>query len=271
MDTKSRPQHALLFVSLSLSAFGCTGDLGDEESTVDDVNVAQHALFESGEYSLGLDSPIQTDLGSSATQTCFLSGVLGNLHDRASSIGEASVSVRPNASGHYILSVHPTAGKPLRVFTRCVALTAGRTKEVDWNSSMHAASVVAQVIPNRHCFLTSISSRGGFGNATDHVKIRSNGFYYYLDGSGEVSATAQCLDFAGADPEASWQAGNPGTRHDALTGPGPFGKSCFLTTVAGMFASNSYSDGVYVSYDSTDKRFYMNTTNGKLARSICVK
>jgi hypothetical protein len=101
--------------------------------------------------------------------------------------------------------------------------------EVVWSSGQ--PPLVLGAVPNRMCFLTSVS--GSF-NEADEVKVYASGASWYVAGSGSVRAAARCITWTGGglavSTPYSWLQGQA-----AVVMGAEADRACGLIRMAGRF------------------------------------
>jgi hypothetical protein len=230
-------------------------------------------------YSWGTWSSSTVVLDASSTnQTCFLSGVFGDLQPNGYDPDGQGVGVRVISTGYYQIYVN-TVARDLGAGVQCVNSVKGRTQEKGWHTGNPAPTWLASASdPWLRCFLTQVKgtpsgqATSGFVSSADFVKVWNDGFNWYVGGfqstNGYVEAHAQCVDVNGDFGSWVWQAPDPGSRQDPLTNVA--GASCPLTYVGGHFDIDDWGAGVYTSMETGTNHFFMNTNYGHTGWTTCV-
>jgi hypothetical protein len=279
---------SLAFGALSLGGVGCasanpTDDPGLEgagqAAGTEAVGETAEAFSGNWEYSWGDTKYSKAPIGTATNRTCFLSGLAGNIQPGVwpnACPTQTGAGLTIDANNNYSLYVDSCS--PLNVFARCVNTAAGRTPEVTWRTGQ-PAQVLGAVTAKRRCFLTNITNTSvypdeggaGFKTASDQVRVWNDGQTWFVGGqqSGVVYASARCIDVNQDDGGWLWQAGDPGSRKDKLSGVGS--ATCLLTGIQGHLYSSDYSDGAYITHDAGLNQFYMNTKNGKAGWANCIQ
>ncbi|XXX82381.1 hypothetical protein WMF30_26860 [Sorangium sp. So ce134] len=275
-----------------LMGIGCVAATGEQagDELVDDelVGTAEQAF---GGYwgwsreTVGHSTP-DLDLASAADMTCFLSGVAGNLE---SQIGSPS-GTRTAWAGVYIYdgrwhltTVGNEVDAKVKATTLCVPSIANRTASVSWKSG-EAAKVLAPVTANRRCGLETVlnSSNSHFDTrwhaAGDSVSVWNDGTNWYIGGTGNAEGKGRCVDASPGTGTGVWTyiAPSSGTATHNLVqaidnGTNPLGTQCFLTGVGGSFLTDSWTDGVFVTYDPGSTWWKVTVSNGKTAHVMCIQ
>jgi|GEM_PF-2994654 hypothetical protein len=211
-------------------------------------------------------------LGPVGQQTCFLSGISGELYGdgrtptNGSSLSnvhalDASAEIVPQA-GFWNLVLKAGTGNGVRATATCISVTANRYS-IAWRDNQPPVHIAAA--PNRHCFLTGVWATSGFGGPwlgrteDPHISLRQtapNG-PFLLDGVltkywpdlNFGGATVHCVDFVAT---SHWSFTLRGPSNDSYSAtktitlrdnfpkgaPVPIGDvGCFLTGIAGVWTS----------------------------------
>jgi hypothetical protein len=87
--------------------------------------------------------------------------------------------------------------------------------------------------------------------------------------NGYVVASAICFDVHEDDGSWYWQAGTGGGFAGVLSNVP--GTTCGLQGIRGPFTRNSYSDGVFITYDDALSECQLDVTNGKGGWASCFR
>jgi hypothetical protein len=286
----------LLIMGIAMSVSACV--VGD---ATDDIRTSQQLIsgWAIGAWGTTTDT-VGLDTGwSTASSTCVLSAVLGNLTQGASGHAgdvQSEAAIEDGVNGHYFILGHGGAhqgvwwGNPVMAGGVCVPYVT--TAFNIWTSSLPQFGVtppkkLANSFSTRRCFLTSISSGGGiFGQWADSVSVVQIGIGqtdaqhpttgWYLQGTlasnpdtgQQATATAACIDFPSISAE--WGGAFGGATNTMTTGGGV--KMCGLTGIYGAFNVNSYSNGVSLNAPSTQNgNWTMTVSANKFASADCVQ
>jgi len=220
------------------------------------------------------------DLGSDTSQTCFLSGVGGNLKslDAPGTPGNYAGSPEVNVfrqGGHYWLAVYSTdAGYSLEGQAKCIPTVQGRTAVSTWSTG-HAAVNLGAATSTRRCFLTSVRnddtyfpSVESWAHDDDYVHVWSDGSDWWLGGNGHAMGSAACVDVNTGDGTWHWIAGTTGSyTQDLAYNSG--GVQCLLTGIGGRFRTNDWDDGIYTHYHGDTRQWVMTLDNAKQGWASC--
>jgi hypothetical protein len=255
---------------LALVALGCVGS-PDADAATESVGASSEAFSGYWGYSYGTTGNAVIDIGSSTDRTCFLTGVTA----RPST--NAEVSILPDGSQDWVLTVDPNYQGMGGAFASCVGSAAGRTPVVYWAGG--PAKNLGAVTASRRCFLTAVRMELGFNQDGDYVRIftglDANGVNsWWLGGvqssqDSYVSAGAVCIDVSGDDGSWVYQAGDIGTTTIPLA-YNPGGVDCFLTGIGGRFVTGNWNDGVFITNQVGINQFTLTTVNGKTGWANCV-
>ncbi|WP_438036928.1 hypothetical protein [Sorangium sp. So ce204] len=269
---------------MGISCVAATGEQAGDELVDDElVGTAEQAFSGYWGWSRATEGHdlLSWDLASNADMTCFLSGVAGNLKSDGPGFFTAQAGVlNHDHNGRWLLS---TRGEDddtkVKATTLCVPSIANRTTEVDWSSG-EAAKVLAPVTANRRCGLTQVMNYGidEWQASGDSVQVWNDGTNWYLGGTGNAIGWANCVDVSPGTGIGGWTliAPSSGTATHNLVqaidhGTSPLGTQCFLTGVGGRFRTNSWDDGVFVTYDPGTHWWKVTVSNGKTAHVMCIQ
>ncbi len=253
---------------------------------------------------------VGVDMGSTSTQTCFLSGVSGNLNKGSQSgfgcgtqglESIARVADKVPSTGHFWLMAHGGAcsnqtnqqvwdNNPVQGMATCF-LTTDNVKEGTWASGDNPVKVASLNAPNnkvRRCFLSGIWGIAGAWNSSSRfAKVRkvtatdsthsTTGWYIEAnlpasaDGS-RARVSARCVDFPANTTITADTTPLQTTTQTHTIAPAGGIKACALMGVKGAFNVNSYSDGAVMTFPSSSSGKWMLTvTKDKTATWACAK
>ncbi|HEY4244282.1 MAG TPA: hypothetical protein VGM88_30925 [Kofleriaceae bacterium] len=252
------------FVAIALFALvgapACM-DAADEPTTGEaDQEVGGRTLTT---HTCGSATSCSYDLGSWATQTCFLAGIEGDMGDSGGfpvfQSNDAGVERVCNAGtscyypsdfDNYLVINNANSSSNLRVTVGCVNSVANRTENVWYGDPSQPLKVPAT--SGRRCFLSDVTVyQDALIHGPDLISITNSGGYFVLNGSfydplAEAAASLVCLDI-GTD-EGTW-AYNNGTTSPAsgsLASDSTNNVMCGLTAVGGILTT--VGQGIEVSY-----------------------
>jgi hypothetical protein len=269
-------RFGMMVMPLGVLAAGCMSAAPDDDAAA--VSSTEQDVKTLG-FSWGATSSATVALSgtSTATQTCFLSGVSGDLIPNGTDFIGQGVGVNAGSNGQYNMYLN-TNQQELEVAAQCVNSATARTNEVTWSMG-ESAKTLGSATPDsaRRCFLTRVSgSPSGdgpraFSSSTDFVKVWSDGSNWYIGGvlSGPGSASAVCVDVTADYGTWIYQSPDPGTGEYAMTNVA--GASCPLQYVGGHFDVNDWEAGVYTWLETGTNQFSMHTSHGHTGWSTCVK
>ncbi|WP_437767291.1 hypothetical protein WMF27_19975 [Sorangium sp. So ce281] len=267
-----------------LMGIGCvaaTGEQADDEL----VGTAEQAFTGYWGWSRATDNDFTPawSVGSKAEMTCFLSGVAGDLSANGPSIYASQAGVWHGYGDGWILD---TSGDDMDVKVKttilCVPSIANRTTAVKWSSGQ-AAKVLAPVTANRRCGLMRVTNDPESGDnewqaAGDSVLVWNDGTNWYIGGTGNAEGWGMCVDASSGTGIGVWTYIAPSSgsaTHNLVqaidNGTTPLGTQCFLTGVGGRFQANSWTDGVFVTYDPGSTWWKVTVSNGKTADIMCIQ
>lgn len=291
-----------LWIGLALAAApgallaGCMSDDGnatDDGADSADSGSAEHALTGTQDkgagtwfWSWGRDTNLPTatntiTINPTSQASCFLSGIGGDLisvegaeepSGTLYTYGDAGVAID---GGNYTLTAF--AGEPgvtLEAQAMCTSDTAGRSAQYTYFSA-YDSSATRMVADDGHhaCFLQELYDNeeyydsGTFASSTDEISIFSTGGYFYLGGTGDVAASAQCIEINSFRGEWNW---TNGTLNLATNDENP-GTQCFLTGFLGSLRdSDNYTDGAFINYNSGLLQYSLTVSSGKRAWAECI-
>lgn len=264
-------------------ATGCAlapdqGETSDGEGDVSTVNQAL-AWVGVGTVMCTGDCP-DWDIGSAATQTCFLTGVRGNLAASARTVLDR------RADGHYWLDVRNNHANKLGADIACIGTTTNRTGE--FVQFGNGTLTIPAGTASRRCFLTSIVTNAApsaaFSNTANYARVTKNIFTgtWSLTNSQATLASAYigatCVDVPTFVTSGFDQAGDPGFGALAIpAADSPLDDTvCGLTGVGGRFNTNDFEDNTRLfradfSGIGGDFEWWLYTDNGKRGWFSCVK
>lgn len=116
------------------------------------------------------------------------------------------------------------------------------------------------------CFLNKVSNNNGssFGSFNDQAYVWYDGGNGKLTCAGNAEAQATCIAVTSVHESVDFNG--PDTNP---IGPTATGKACFLTKVAGVFRTDSSSDGVTAYISGTT--WYLDVDANKGGAALCVK
>ncbi|RKH10371.1 hypothetical protein D7Y13_23360 [Corallococcus praedator] len=283
--TKQSVQKLFLAVPFALLAAGCGAELdgqGLPEDVQPEAAVAADApeslaqveqgVALGGTYWWGTSNNGNTTytIGTTTGQTCFLTGVQGNLKPTVA--GNWSSAGTYMSGGNWFVYVNHNNSKALGTGVQCLATSTGRTAEVTWRQGT-AAKLLGAVTADRRCFLTRLeASTGAFTTGDDEVKVWNDGLNWYLGGdlSGTGGGRAMCVDVPTGQGSWLWGSGYGGGFTENLA-YNPGGVACLLTGLGGPMTTSSFTDGVSIDYNSGTRYWEMTVVNGKRGYASCVK
>jgi hypothetical protein len=272
----------------ALPVAGCTIDDSAGNATGDQATAQTEQLSSWGYY---YDKQRQDnlptsansmDLGTNDWQSCFLAGVAGNIESEYGApepagvlYGFAAAGVYTD-SGHLMLEAFTAAGwEKLHARAMCFNTTAGRSGVYTYDSDSDSSATKMAADDGSHvCFLRRIVNTQwyyadtDFSSSSDEILIFSAGGYWYLGGTGNVHAEAQCIKVQQNLGEWSWVGG--GTIDLAQNDLNP-GTQCFLTGYRGKLRDNDYDNGAFIWYDNGLLQWKLTVSSGKKAWARCVK
>ncbi|GEN10063.1 hypothetical protein SAMN05443572_10732 [Myxococcus fulvus] len=292
----TRGTNLLWTLPLTLLAVACgegmeMAQTPENTPAVEELGEAKQGLVVTGRWGWGTpgNSGPDLDLGPSNTQTCFLTGVRGNLK------GQSAHPYNPISSvgvyeegGRWKLKTRDGIGTGVVGEATCIANTANRVS-MSWSecTSFSCAFPYVPVNTNRRCFITSIWSRAGMtfhyqGDSKPGLLVSKQTIYppnggasydawvlkgWSSDDASEpanMGGTAHCVDFPGGGvADGSWE-GN-------ATVPMCNGASTvgLLRGVFGDF-TGGYEDGVTLTKNDATGWTDLKVTNGKTGYVSCV-
>lgn len=268
--------------TLACSLVGCI-DTGEAPAPAE-AQVDQAATLSQNPFGITWFGGHQEwDMGTSANQTCFVTGVRGDLSGDPYDVGTTHIAEVGTVmkNGHWFLVANAGIGTGVEFTALCITNVTNRVQmsvsECKSFGCIAPSVPGAPNFPNRRCFLTDIWSRAGMtfhyqGDSTPGLHVTKNagdGRYYLQMWSSNDAAepanmggTVTCVDIAG-DAPGSW-TGSVSELH-VCSGSVTRG---FLTGVFGDF-NGSTSDGVWMTNDLNGGAS-VSTTNGKTAEFDCV-
>lgn len=285
--------YAALIAALPLTG-GCTAQTSDEAANGSNEQVGKTSEAFTGywTWSRGLvsNTTLAWPLGSDKQMTCFLSGVGGVLRteqgamEPPGSVYSGSYAGVEDQSGQWYLdTVDATGGEAVEASTVCIPSVANQVTGY-WTTGMAAQVVIGDYKnhPNRQCGLTAVAnsdpyySDSKWKSSGDSVFVTHDNTNWYINGTGNAEGWAVCVDVGGAWNPWTWEpwpgdANTINLLHHIDHGSAPLGAQCFLTGIGGSFRDNSWSDGVFVTYDSGSLDWNLSVSNYKLGEAVCVE
>jgi len=290
-----RNTKLLWALPFTLLAVGCGPEGLEAESpeapvapAAESLGETQQGLVVTGTWESGTGEA-DIDMGPSNTQTCFLTGIRGNLKGRDTfpHTPLASVGVYEEG-GHWRLKTRHGVGTGVSGSATCISNVANRVS-MSWSEckTFSCAFSFVPVNANRRCFLTSIWSRAGMtfhnsGDSRPGLLISKQTIFpgggapsydaWVLKGwtSNDASepanggGTAHCVDFPGGGvADGAWD-GNSTT--PMCNGPSTVG---LLRGIFGDF-TGGYSDGVSLIKNAGTGWTDLKVTNNKAGYVSCV-
>jgi hypothetical protein len=275
-----------LMLPVLLLGVGCVGATDEHGDDDEQVGAAQEAFSTYGSWSWGTagHSTAAAPIGSDP-QTCFLSGVAGNLRSYYGAPGgytAAYAEVYRSGSNWYINTYGPDTNSKVGATAICLPTSTNRTATVGWSTG-YPAQVLAPVTANRRCGLMGVGNTEVYYNdnqwqsATDSVYIWNDGTNWYIGGTGHAQGYGGCVDVSSTSGTWNWTwAPTGGTSTLNLLqkvdgGTNPLGTQCFLTGVGGAFQSDDWNNGVFINYDAGSQWWSMTVSNNKTGKVTCVQ
>lgn len=136
-------------------------------------------------------------VGTTATQTCFLRGISGDI--KGTPAQPARVEVIPQGGSWYI-NVKSGTGTGVKAHVICVNVPwAGAANELSWQDNVGGS--VSAMVANRQCYLRSVWSSIGLGANNANITLQKFGGTWNMDpslavgnGANRAGATAVCID-----------------------------------------------------------------------------
>jgi hypothetical protein len=284
----AHPVVALIAVALP----ACSAAPGDSSMSQERTDTSSAAVSWVGLSFWGQWGNVGPDLnlGPASTQTCFLTGVHGQLIGTTSDLGSSPQATArvyvDDASGNYFLQTHQGSGNGVNASAACVPYTGNRaffssasgvpTWQYGWGLTL-TVTIPALGTPNRLCFLTGLSSFNGFSNQgiptyTQLVPPGRSRFWQFItqvdfatdSGYPGGSAEAVCFDVqayqGGVGPlqqeNVDWFTSEPNI-------------ACGLTYIGGDLTDDPLvgNDGVGLSYSAP--WWGISSTSGKAVATSC--
>jgi hypothetical protein len=274
---------------------GCIAESGDARER-DPIGAARASLTGRWVFAWGTTNGPDLDTGlSTATTTCFLSGVGGNLNEGdapSSATYDAERSearVYEGTGGHWWVKaqggvLHSISGpqpvnNPVFAHVTCINSVVNRTAETTqyWND---AATNLGAVTSKRQCFLTGLFGvEGSWTNDSDKVRVSNDGSSWSISSSFSGSSyhsaggRGRCVDMPSDTwvGTGEWHASDPGT-YTVNIGWDSAMMGCALTGVKGHFKTNDWYDGALIDWPSAFPGWWtMTLENGKKAWVTCVQ
>jgi hypothetical protein len=263
---------------------GCSGDVGSTgEREVDshEIGESTQAFTSAGSYSYGVTTQVAlVDIGTANGRFCYTSGFAANLH-MVDTIGVGrDDTVKPP---RWEMELNTFSGLPVGMFARCFytnqipKFDPAKGLQLEHTSGKVKTATLGPRSPGELATLFAMANgldgAFAFGSASDYVKIRTTdpGDTWTLEYriSGDIILTWGAIGgFTAFNGEVEWDAPPSGSSRLSL-GTTTTGMNCFLTGFGGPFTSNDWSDGVYLSEDTTAHVNYLNVSNGKRGWAYC--
>ncbi len=174
------------------------------------------------------------DLGSTTNRFCFLTAIGGSFTS-SSDVGVTSGGGAWKLSG--------TSSSDVNARARCVSGNAGDGLQTSsffsWASG--AASTALGAFPGRACGITGIS--GAFATPSDAVRAYvQNSTEWFLDGNGNVSASAHCLISSSltVSPPTTWKEAQGPQKLTSVPN-----SACLFAHVGGLLGGSGDSLEIY--------------------------
>ena len=235
-------------------------------------------------------SPLE--LGSAASETCFLVGVEGSLRGGNTSLDNTKAWAQVYISdGKWWISTRAGHGSGVKATVKCVFHTGNR-KFLYWDGKGNSGNnyqpdSFVPLSPNRHCFLTGVTATTGFtgkynGQAT-FVRVRKTGTDWRLtgyleprqDGKSGGSATAVCVDIPSKWSGPGTWIGPANDRSEVKMGHNSGSMGCFLQGISGNYYLSppqfGWDDGVRIFTRAPENHWVVTATSGKGAYVWCVQ
>jgi hypothetical protein len=265
LTTTPRTTLRLTLTLAVAASLGCSAAAPDGGDSSGETTVSAAAALNTGlgVWSWGTVDGKEYDIGSADSQTCFLSGVAGDLDSGYPDYKNAFAGVRVE-NGHYMLQAFGgtvpgasfsdpvPANKAVNIHVSCTGIKSDiRSLQVLMNNKPYWLGAVT---PARRCFLESVT--GGhktWSDVSDYVSVWNDGKNWFLQGLSHNNtfafASAVCLDFpAGStDQEGGFGQGKGGV----ITSTPGYDTVCGLTGFTGAFTANSWTDGVMIDWPKT--------------------
>lgn len=212
--------------------------------------------------------------GDLDTQTCFLSGLKGDM--TLSSYWYSGAQVTPSTFyGKWKVYV---SGPAVRALVTCINATGNRITGQTWRHGDPTLVIPGGPNPTRRqCFAGSITtSRPGFDYSPMYVQIRRNAnnthsvYGTSVPSDRMPSITATCVDAIDQGPLYYGNGGSSTVTGTVIHNPwGANTVACGLTGLGGIF--NSSGDGWYLGYNYATDNYTFTSTPGTQGGVRCVK
>jgi hypothetical protein len=221
------------------AAGGCAADASESAPDAEGrTGTTQQAFSGVATWGFGATSYTSSVIPNinDGSYTCFLTEVVGNLDAQS---GAAEVRVGKSFFGSsLVLEVAPNSGNYLGATAACVSNVTNRTPVKTFSGTRVQLDSGFAASANRRCYLTAVGARANhvpedFSGANDKLHTYKENGKWYLDGVGNVTGSARCIDVT--DLGTGWWVSNG----DFQLIPAPAGDVCFLSAVGGSFQSNS--------------------------------
>jgi hypothetical protein len=273
------------FALLAASVAGCGAPIDDGAVPAADVTETQGAL--GGSVYNVINGSV--NIGSTASQTCVLAGMAGNL--AGASGGEVGVYhnlfTGPDHDTYDVFAL-PCVGYPMtdctgvavRATFSCVATTAGRLESPYWTPTDPPLKLAA-VTARRQCFLSFVQALDDkFTADTDTVSVWNDGTSWFLDGEflakqnpSHAAFAATCVNLpAGTNVTTGITAGPPTGVYTTDIAYDTGGTLCALTGIQGKFNRNNTEDGAIIQWPSSLPGYWtIKVKAGKAASWTCMQ
>lgn len=263
---------------LCCALVGCAVD--DEEA----VSTVDQALSWRTVWARFTTNALPIDLGSDANQTCFLSGVSGDLNTGYQwHEGERSNVRVFRENGRYFFEVDSgkwdqgtEVGRKLGGHASCVNITTNR-QEALWTAG-DWPKIIQPTASKRQCFLSGVYGTGGtWVSSSDNVRVKKSEGNWVLDGTvdpdpwsgSHPAATAVCIDFPSETSLGNFTHYGPASANVIWDSEQ---EACGLTGMEGKFNVNDWDNGVMLSWPASWPGWWTaSVSSGKIMWSTCVQ
>jgi hypothetical protein len=201
-----------------------------------------------------------------SNDACVLAGIGGGFGIGAG-YGLSGVWITQQGSNQ-VLEI--TSDVTLTATVLCVASATNVIRNVHWEN-WYPPTRIPGTTPSSRCFLSSVVSDVAFSSYNDSVSTYQSGGAWWVGGSatGDIEANATCFDATDLMDPAWGQLGGTTTGNLASNSGG--GVGCALTSIGGVFETNSPGDGVVIRYSSTFAQWFWEFVGAKHASAECFK
>jgi hypothetical protein len=282
----------VLFVSAAACGGAPSTTTGQDEPT----ETSQSNLNLSvGVWAWGTTDGTLLPLGSTSGQTCFLTGVAGDLNNGTDWVtdGNSFAGVFESGGNYFMKAWGGTSlfGSPpaaVMAYVACLGTTLNRTWST-WTSG-NGPAFVDYLAPNRYCFLESVEGAiATWGAADASVSLAvgpnpynstDNNLYWWLNGTvqssqwGHAKASAVCFDLPAGTQASGFYMSVPYPYQ--ITGEpvawSSNGMMCGLTGIAGPFNDSSWTDGAVLHWPPGRRGAWtLDLWNGKSLWADCAE